>query len=126
MENEKRHIWYLIAIALILCAVLIGYNIFFVKEPQAIIIETDAQEENIAENTGKTEYFTPSAKVNINTASAEQMAEELSGIGTALAERIVRYREENGDFTDISQIQQVSGIGEKKFEAIKDRLTVSE
>ena len=41
MENEKRHIWILIAIALVFCAVLIGYNLFFVKEPQAIVIETD-------------------------------------------------------------------------------------
>ena len=38
MENEKRHIWILIAIALVFCAVLIGYNLFFVKEPQAIVI----------------------------------------------------------------------------------------
>ena len=48
MENEKRHIWILIAIALVFCAVLIGYNLFFVKkEPQAIVIETDITESNI-------------------------------------------------------------------------------
>ena len=42
MENEKRHIWILIAIALVFCAVLIGYNLFLCeKEPQAIVIETD-------------------------------------------------------------------------------------
>ena len=80
MENEKRHIWILIAIALVFCAVLIGYNLFFVKEPQAIVIETD-----IAEG-----YIVPTSKVNINTASAEQLDEELEGIGPSLAQRIVR------------------------------------
>ena len=117
MENEKRHIWILIAIALVFCAVLIGYNLFFVKEPQAIVIETD-----IAESEG---YIVPTAKVNINTASAEQLDEELEGIGPSLAQRIVSYRDANGPFTDIEQIKNVSGIGDKKFEAIKDDITVS-
>ncbi len=126
MENEKRHIWFLIAIALILCAVLIGYNILFVKEPQAIVVQTD-----IAEGTdnnfftAEEGYITPSGKVNINTASAEEMKEELDGIGEVIAQRIVSYRETNGPFADIQQIQNVSGIGDKKFAAIEDKITVS-
>ena len=102
MENEKRHIWILIAIALVFCAVLIGYNLFFVKEPQAIVIETDLAESD-----------------------TEQLDEELVGIGPSLAQRIVSYRDANGPFTDIEQIKNVSGIGDKKFEAIKDDITVS-
>ncbi len=78
--NEKRHIWILIAIALVFCAVLIGYNLFFVKEPQAIVIETDIAESD-TESSLAEGYIVPTAKVNINTASAEQMDEELEGIG---------------------------------------------
>ena len=76
MENEKRHIWILIAIALVFCAVLIGYNLFFVKEPQAIVIETDIAESDTEQSLGEG-YIVPTAKVNINTASAEQLDEEL-------------------------------------------------
>lgn len=53
------------------------------------------------------------------------MDEELEGIGPSLAQRIVSYRDANGPFTDIEQIKNVSGIGDKKFEAIKDDITVS-
>lgn len=126
MENEKRHIWYLIAIALVLCAVLIGYNVFFVKEPQAIVVQTDVTVpgDNTSSNMEEG-YIVPTGKININTASAEQMAEELDGIGAKIAQRIVTYRETNGSFTDINQLKNVSGIGDKKFDAIKDKITVS-
>ena len=126
MENEKRHIWYLIAIALVLCAVLIGYNVFFVKEPQAIVVQTDVTVPGDSISSNMEEgYIVPTGKININTASAEQMAEELDGIGAKIAQRIVTYRETNGSFTDINQLKNVSGIGDKKFDAIKDKITVS-
>ncbi len=114
----------MIAVALVLCAVLVGYNIFFVKEPQAILIETDAAVSD-TETALEQGYIAPAAKININTASAEQLDEELEGIGPTLAQRIVSYRDENGPFTDIEQLKNVSGIGDKRFEAIKDDITVS-
>jgi len=61
--------------------------------------------------------------VNINTANAETLR-LLPGIGAALAERIVEYREQNGSFGVTAEILNVSGIGEKKFDAIKDLITV--
>ena len=48
----------------------------------------------------------------------------LDGIGETYAQRIIDYRNANGPFTDISDIKNVSGIGEKRFEAIKDFITV--
>ena len=49
--------------------------------------------------------------VNINTASAEEIAAVLKGIGQSKAEAIVRYREANGAFTDIDELVNVKGIG---------------
>jgi competence protein ComEA len=62
-------------------------------------------------------------KININSASKEQL-EELPRIGEAIAQRIIDYRENNGRFKDIKDIMNVSGIGEKIFENIKDKITV--
>lgn len=64
------------------------------------------------------------AMVNINTASAQEMADKLDGIGPALGQRIVDYRTSNGPFKDIEEIKNVSGIGDKRFEAIKDKISV--
>lgn len=63
-------------------------------------------------------------KVNINTASVNELDEHLPGIGPALAQRIVDYRERNGGFKSPEQIMEVSGIGEKRYEQIKDLITV--
>ncbi len=50
--------------------------------------------------------------VNVNTASAEQIAEGLIGVGPAKAQAIVAYREANGPFKDKAQLLNVKGIGE--------------
>ena len=64
-----------------------------------------------------------SSKVNINTATAEEL-EKLDGIGPAIAQRIVEYRNTNGKFLTIDEIKNVSGIGEKTFEKFKDNICV--
>jgi len=61
--------------------------------------------------------------VNINTASAEEL-DSLPGIGPAYAERIIRYRQEQGPFESIDQIMEVRGIGQVCFEDIKDRICI--
>ena len=63
------------------------------------------------------------ARININTAAAEELT-DLPGIGPALAQRIVDYREENGPFETPEDIMDVSGIGEKTYEKFKDYITV--
>lgn len=61
--------------------------------------------------------------VNINTANEEQL-EQLPGIGTSIATRIVNYRKENGKFNSIEDIKNVSGIGDAKFNKIKDNICI--
>ena len=61
--------------------------------------------------------------VNINKASSEEL-QELDGIGEALAENIIAYRENNGKFKNIEDIKNVSGIGDSKYEKIKDNIKI--
>lgn len=58
-------------------------------------------------------------KVNINTAKQTEL-ETLPGIGPTIALRIIEYRKENGEFTDIEELKEIEGIGEAKWEQIKD------
>ncbi|MDR1590006.1 MAG: ComEA family DNA-binding protein [Oscillospiraceae bacterium] len=62
-------------------------------------------------------------RVNINTASAGTL-QELRGIGPALSARIIEYREQNGAFTAIDQLLEVTGIGNAKLADIRDHVTV--
>ncbi len=64
------------------------------------------------------------ALVDINRASQPEL-ETLPGIGPALAQRIIAYRQEHGPFASIEEIQAVSGIGPATFERIRDQITVS-
>lgn len=64
-------------------------------------------------------------KVNINTASAAQLKTSLPGLSLADAENVVKYRQEQGRFADISEIQRVGGIKAGKFAKIKDLITVN-
>lgn len=61
--------------------------------------------------------------VNINTADAAQL-QTLNGIGEATAAKIIKDREANGPYQTIEDIKRVSGIGDKKFENIKDSICV--
>ena len=62
-------------------------------------------------------------KININTATQTQL-ETLPGIGPSTSLKIVNYREENGKFKNIEDIKEVSGIGDAKYENIKDLICV--
>jgi len=66
---------------------------------------------------------TTSGRLNINTATATELA-TLPGIGPALAQRIVEYRQTHGPFARIEDLKKVSGIGDKVFERIKDLITI--
>jgi len=63
------------------------------------------------------------AKVNINTATAEELT-VLKHVGEALSQRIVEYREEYGAFKSPEDIVKVPGVGQRVYEANKDIITV--
>ncbi len=100
------------------------------KDGQKIIVPykiTDssdgADNENIYKKVENINSFSTADKININTANASTLR-TLPGIGPVLSERIIEYRNQNGLFGIIDDIKDVSGIGEKKFEGIKDLICV--
>jgi len=62
-------------------------------------------------------------KIDINTATLQQL-QLLPGIGESLAERIIAYRTEHGGFSAVEELMNVSGIGEKKFEDLKEYVKI--
>ena len=64
-------------------------------------------------------------QVNVNTATAEELT-RLPGVGEALAERIIAYRQENGPFRTAEELMNVNGIGEGKFADMKDWIILEE
>ena len=92
----------------------------YVPEKGEESVETSNQE---GENTKNTQNIiqnkeTKSKKININTATEEEL-DTLPGIGQATAQKIIEYRKENGKFSNIEDIKDVSGIGDSKFDKIK-------
>lgn len=73
--------------------------------------------------SGGTSDSASGASFSLNSATAEQF-ETLPGIGPTLAQRIVQYRESQGGFSSVDQLNDVSGIGDKLFAGVKDLVTL--
>lgn len=84
---------------------------------------TQAQTAGAASGSGGSGASAASGKVNINTADAATL-QTLDGIGEATARKIVQDREANGPFNTVEDLKRVSGIGDKKFEALRDSICV--
>ena len=69
--------------------------------------------------------LTETSKININTATVEELV-SLPGIGNKIANRIIEYREKKENFKTIEEIMNVKGIGKKKFKKIKQLITVGD
>lgn len=65
----------------------------------------------------------PEGMVNINTADIKEL-DKLPGVGPATAKRIIEYRTENGDFQSPEEIKRVKGIGDAKYEKMKDKIVL--
>jgi competence protein ComEA len=61
--------------------------------------------------------------VNLNSATQSQL-EELPGVGPVLAQRMLEYRQKKGRFSSVRQLMEVEGIGDKKYDSLKDLVTV--
>jgi competence protein ComEA len=79
-------------------------------------------ESGLTSTTGASLQSRAGAPVNINTATLLELS-TLPGIGAGMAQRIIEFREANGPFGAIDDITKVAGIGQAKFEQIKDLIT---
>lgn len=79
--------------------------------------------EPAAQTTAVERGMTAGERININTASREELM-SLQGIGEKKAQAVIDHRNEYGPFTDINEIMDVDGIGEGIFENIKDDICV--
>jgi competence protein ComEA len=152
MDEESRQKRLLILLASVVCAVMIGYNAFYVPDAAIAWAQSSSSLSNAAGFSSKADQpvsrsvssgllepqrssggvlsgLSPSSrvkgKINLNTASVRELSDGLTGIGDVLAGRIVAYREKNGPFRSVEEIKNVSGIGDKIFEKIRDSITVS-
>lgn len=80
-----------------------------------------AADQNAAAQNAKSKEVV--VKVDLNKATLEEL-EAIKGVGPALAERIIAYRNEHGKFKTADDLMGVRGIGQSKFERIKDQIAV--
>ncbi len=136
--REKTQRWAVLSFS---CAVLLCLVIFICKDTPGLypaattcsvwtgskhesLVSASSEYKEISETAESGNQLHNSEKVNINTASWEELT-ALDGIGDVLAKRIVAYREQNGPFSSAEDLMEISGIGEKKFQAIREQITVS-
>ena len=95
-----------------------------VTDGQKILIPAKMGEAE-AGSDGVSAAVTPAGngKININQADST-MLQEIPGVGPATADKIIQYREVNGRFQNIEDLKSVSGIGDKTFEKMKDKVCV--
>jgi competence protein ComEA len=91
-----------------------------VEDGRQVLVPTRAPAGNAA---GATAPGAAPAKVNLNTATPEQL-DTLAGVGPATAAKILAFREQHGGFGSVEELGDVPGIGEVRLEALRDLVTV--
>jgi competence protein ComEA len=92
-----------------------------VEDGQQVIVPARGAAGTLAAGTSLEPGAPGAPRISLGTATAEQL-DELDGIGPTLSERIVEYRAENGGFGSLDELQEVEGIGEKRFETLREAL----
>lgn len=80
-------------------------------------------EQSYVSNSDSKSGASSNGKININKATASELT-NVPGIGASTAQKIVSYRDENGNFKSVEDIKNVSGIGGSKYESMKDYIVV--
>ena len=115
-KSEK----FLLFICFILSSIIVSYNLFFVPSlPNANVVKKEFVFKEFKSNSSKSHE----GKININLSDKNELI-KIPGIGESIAERIIEYREQNGGFSSISEIMNVKGIGDVKFNSMKDHICV--
>jgi competence protein ComEA len=94
-----------------------------VRDGDKILVPAEGEGEGGPDPPGSQGAGMQGSLINLNTATAGDL-ENLPGIGPALAQRILDFREKNGGFRTVEDLLEVPGIGSKKFEELRDLVTV--
>lgn len=86
-------------------------------------VNTVGKHINNGNNSNNNVSITKNNKININTANVSEL-KQITGIGESTANKIIDYRENVGKFKKIEDIKEVKGIGESKFESLKNKITI--
>lgn len=140
--SERLRKWAVLALVVLALVFSVGFLLGRASVPYPIgaavsrVPETnmenekqDAEENEVADSaaaeTDGADQAAPQGIVNINTADADAL-QTLPGVGEVLAGRIIEYRELSGGFVTVEQLMEVSGIGQQKFDALRDDITVED
>ena len=123
--SQKKVSAVIYAVLLLLCAFALGYLAGF-NHPSSEVSVNVVPSGGTVQRKQQTEITQPPAEtgpIDLNTADQAQL-DTLPGIGPELAARIIAYRETVGSFVSTEQLKDVEGIGEKRYEEIKQMITV--
>lgn len=126
---KKQSIPILVILTIAFTFFTLGFFLGKGKRPEPVILSvpvsmhTTPTETTAMEETQATSVPAVIFPIDINRADKEDLI-ALPGIGEVLAQRILLYREENGDFSAVEELLNVNGIGKKRFEEILDLIII--
>lgn len=119
----KKQEIFLLIVCLISSIAVVSFNLLSSPAVYDRVKIEVKEETTIVSSQPESENISVNGKININTASKEDLL-KIKFIGDKKAEAIIEYRKENGGFNTVEELKNVPGIGDKIYQKIKDKIEV--